>query len=363
MFPVRRPKVTHDYPCHDATGSGARRKHSFAIAAAQRREALPPAAAADSQATKARTCLFRRPFDWAEIQWQRFAYERADRCVIVHVLRDENLRNEKEQPVEGTDGLRYYVQLADGDVHRVTLDQLDEGFQKGHIDANTRVLADGATGWTTLGKLAGIDDPAPLATAPPPFVIPPYTLPPAPATRAPMNALPSPNAPVFHSHRPVSIDLSDLELTPAPRPASGKRWFAALIGVAMVGSLGAVALKRPSWAQPYLSRLGVHTVGATGVAAPTPPIAAPPPPPSEPPPSPIAAVTSQPAVPAAGPASEAASTPMDSTHWAGALHAKKAKGRKPLAPTGGAHASAPAKGRPTMPTTVGSKYDPLSSSI
>ena len=31
----------------------------------------------------------------------------------------------------------WYVQLPDGDVHRVTLDQLDEGFQAGHIDGAT----------------------------------------------------------------------------------------------------------------------------------------------------------------------------------------------------------------------------------
>lgn len=55
-------------------------------------------------------------------------------------------------------GDSWYVKLSDGDVHRVTLDQLDEAFQAGHIDGNTMVLASGATQWTKLGALAGIDD-------------------------------------------------------------------------------------------------------------------------------------------------------------------------------------------------------------
>src|SRR5580698_4089099 len=52
----------------------------------------------------------------------------------------------------------FYVKLADGDVHRVSLDQLDDAFQAGHIDGATMVLADGSDKWTTLGALAGMDD-------------------------------------------------------------------------------------------------------------------------------------------------------------------------------------------------------------
>jgi hypothetical protein len=52
----------------------------------------------------------------------------------------------------------WYVKLANGDVHRVTLDQLDGAFQAGHIDESTMVLAAGASTWTKLGDLAGIDD-------------------------------------------------------------------------------------------------------------------------------------------------------------------------------------------------------------
>jgi hypothetical protein len=52
----------------------------------------------------------------------------------------------------------WYVKLGNGDVHRVTIDQLDGAFQAGHIDENTMVLAAGASQWTKLGEIAGLDD-------------------------------------------------------------------------------------------------------------------------------------------------------------------------------------------------------------
>ncbi len=76
----------------------------------------------------------------------------------------------------------WYVMLADGDVHRVTLDQLDEAFQAGHIDQETLVLAEGARQWSPLGQLAGLDE------TPPP-----------------------PRMPVTTSFRPVSVDLTDVD--------------------------------------------------------------------------------------------------------------------------------------------------------
>jgi hypothetical protein len=54
----------------------------------------------------------------------------------------------------------WYVKLANGDVHRVTIDQLDGAFQAGHIDESTMVLAAGASQWTRLGDIAGLDDEA-----------------------------------------------------------------------------------------------------------------------------------------------------------------------------------------------------------
>jgi pyruvate/2-oxoglutarate dehydrogenase complex dihydrolipoamide acyltransferase (E2) component len=60
----------------------------------------------------------------------------------------------------------WYVKTDDGDVHRVTLDQLDEAFQAGRIDENVMVLAAGATKWAKLSALAGLDEPAPSPIVP-----------------------------------------------------------------------------------------------------------------------------------------------------------------------------------------------------
>jgi hypothetical protein len=279
--------------------------------------------------------------------------------------------------VEGASGHMYYVQLLDGDVHRVTLDQLDEAFQAGHIDASTLVLADGAERWTTLGRLAGIDDPPPLdvgrsrprSVPPAPPMAPAQVYaarpPPPPATRvvlAPMNFIAGPSAPVFHSQRPVSIDLSELTLDAPPYPASRRRrWIAALAAVAIVGCLGGVVLKRPSWAQPYLSRVGFHAESPTAAAAQASPVAVLPPVTAPPPPSATAATT-QLAVPSASALTDNAQ-PGDTTKKAGAPHANKAKLHRAVAPTRNPHGAPPPKVVSTPLSTGGGKYDPLSSSI
>jgi hypothetical protein len=151
--------------------------------------------------------------------------------------------------MNSTDRL-WYVQLADGDVHRVTLDQLDEGFQAGHIDEKTMVLAAGASRWSPLGELAGIDEgesqPQPVAHVAPPLL-----------------------PPTLNTHRPVSVDLSDLEVLEAaglPR-RSGKRWFVAFIVVLLLGGMGTVVVKRPSWIEPYWSRLAPQRTAMKSWAA------------------------------------------------------------------------------------------------
>jgi hypothetical protein len=71
----------------------------------------------------------------------------------------------------------WYVKLADGDVERVTLDQLDEAFQTGQIDENSMVLAAGADQWVKLADLLGVTETteppaAALQAAPQPMVAP-----------------------------------------------------------------------------------------------------------------------------------------------------------------------------------------------
>src|SRR6202012_4504040 len=73
----------------------------------------------------------------------------------------------RSRRMDSSSGELWYVKLADGDVHRVTLDQLDEAFQAGHIDGDTMVLEAGGSQWKKLGDLAGIDDDAvPIEAAP-----------------------------------------------------------------------------------------------------------------------------------------------------------------------------------------------------
>lgn len=288
--------------------------------------------------------------------------------------------------MQSKSGVSYYVQLSDGDVHRVSLDQLDEGFQAGHIDENTMVLADGASKWVSLSELAGLEEDvhvevepysAPAASTPPlsAYVQPRVAAPAyAPATYAPANGIaaatgsvaparrasvygrpPSFAAPILPSHRPVSIDLGEVQFRPQ---GSGRRWLAAVAAIAVIGGVGTAAVKRPGWVQPYLGRLGIHITGPMPVAAPpvaaAQVVAAPAPPPA--PVSP-ALITATVATPEPTPAA-----PADPPRALG-LKAKAPKARAMGAVP--AHPLAPKKARGTSSfvTTGGGRFDPLGSNI
>jgi len=244
----------------------------------------------------------------------------------------------------------WYVMLADGDVHRVTLDQLDEAFQAGHIDQETLVLAAGARQWTALGALAGLDE-----TPPPPKV------------------------PVTNSFRPVSVDLTDIDIGDVEfRPARSKKWLGALSAMAVVGTIVGVALNRPAWAegpmttvQAYVSR-AVHrafpsteqTATASQlpaqepVAPSTPPVSAPTPPAAA-----AAALGTLPqSAPAANPQPERFSPDMKQKLLdADKQRDLKAKARVRTAAPATSHLSA--KDRFGGFTTGGNKFDPLNSAI
>ncbi|MGD0676121.1 MAG: hypothetical protein ABSC94_11915 [Polyangiaceae bacterium] len=393
-------------------------------------------------------------------------------------------------------GDSWYVKLSDGDVHRVTLDQLDEAFQAGHIDGDTMVLAAGASQWTTLGALAGIDEgaassepeasavpsyipqvqsfipqghaptgaftpqsqstsspgrpmprPAPLApnqlpttslaSAPPANAFAPPAAnafappaantfaPPAANTFAPpaanpfapgsaqshgftqarqnaiapnLNAFAPPNAfaprqaaaqnaatqrgpdgnpalgsalsPYPTSLRPVSVDFGELDVDlPDMRRRPKTRLIAGLLAItASLGGVAAVAVTRPHWAQPVLSRMGVRAeADVMAAAAPPPPVAAPPP---------AAAAEPPPAAPDPSPASLSAlaATPVgDSplnprfTNTANddpKSHSPEKPSKAKAHKTGrGVPGHASSAGKSTTFTTGGSKYDPLNSSI
>jgi hypothetical protein len=109
----------------------------------------------------------------------------------------------------------WYVSRSDGDVEPLTLDELDAAFQAGHVNANTMVLAAGATQWARLGELAGLDQPPPPARPVMPYYSP-------------------------SSLRPVSVDLSEVGYDDTPfKPKKSKKWLFGTVLVA--GALGAAA--------------------------------------------------------------------------------------------------------------------------
>jgi hypothetical protein len=106
------------------------------------------------------------------------------------------------------------VMLPSGEARRGTLDQLDEAFQSGAINADTLVLGPGETTWAKLGALAGLEAPQSI---------------PAPAA-----------AVAAHSLRPVMTDLDDLPPVPEELRPKNRFMIGAFAGLALLGA-GAVA--------------------------------------------------------------------------------------------------------------------------
>jgi len=146
------------------------------------------------------------------------------------------------------------VRLPSGDVRRGSLDELDAAFEAGHIDENALVLAPGATKWTKLGELAGLDDDAPPAAAPTTVSVAPYATP--------------------NSLRPVMTDLDDLSFD-APRPRSKAPILLGIVGVAALAAGIVFAV--------HQFATGSETSTATAAVAATTLETAPPAPPPPPP--------------------------------------------------------------------------------
>jgi hypothetical protein len=246
----------------------------------------------------------------------------------------------------------WYVKLPDGDVEPLTLDELDEAFQAGHVNANTMVLADGSTQWARLGELAGLDQPA-YRAAPPPQRPAPYV--------APMPAMPVMKslAPVPRSLRPVSVDLSefddDISFQP---PKKSKKW---MVGVVLVaGVLGFAGFEAQRSGVVSISRLMSGTSSAAAVA--TAPVIAPPPPA----PDPAPAATTPPAPSASASDSSASKFTQeqkDKLAAADKLREVKSKlhAKAHAAAASVMHTSSHAKAQGF--TTGGNKFDPLNATI
>jgi hypothetical protein len=276
----------------------------------------------------------------------------------------------------------WYVKLGSGDVHKVTLDQLDEAFQAGHVDENTMVLAANGTRWMKLGDAAGLDDapapaPAPVVAAAPSRVVaapaalaaPPAAPIPvayvAPRTaQAPM-AYPNPN-----SLRPVSMDLGDADDLDLPfrRGGSRKRWVFAGLGVATLAVVAGVATARPDLAAQLTGGTPGVAAAAAVMAPPPPPVTPPATPAPAPAPAPVTATntTTSPSSPGDSPL-----TPRFTDQQKQKLldsdkqHDQKAKAHAAThaaSTTGGSSHASPRSKSPVF-TTSGNKFDPLNSSI
>jgi hypothetical protein len=220
-------------------------------------------------------------------------------------------------------GELWYVKLANGDVHRVTLDELDDAFQAGRISGDVMVLAPAGEKWTKLSELAGLDE------APPP------------AARAPAQA-PMPN-----SLRPVSLDLSDVDLgAPFQRRSRKGRMLGVVAFVAVAGIAAFVVVRS-------------RGVMDAPVAAAPPPPAMPAPAPATPPPAPVTASNTTDASPL-----NPRFTPEQREKLMAAdkkLDQKIKARQKSRAVAGASHASPKYKSQGF--TTGGSKFDPLNSSL
>ncbi len=270
-------------------------------------------------------------------------------------------------------GELWYVRLPNGDVHHVTVDQLDTAFEAGHVDADTLVLADGSTQWTRLGEAAGLDDEAPPTPAP--RAMPVMSPTPAPVVRTVNVAAPVLRAPVAYgayatpagSIRPVAFDLgSDLDLDDMPfkkKGGSRKGWSVAVLSLAMMG--GGVG-----FAATHGMAIGGVSFGGSGsgssnmAAAAAMPVAIPVAPPT-PEPAPPPAVT-QVQAPLGGtlPATESGLNPRfteaqkEKLLQADKVHDDQAKSRQ------SAHYAPHAKYKSSSGFTKGgNKYDPLNSDL
>jgi hypothetical protein len=220
----------------------------------------------------------------------------------------------------------WYVKTADGDVDRLTLDQLDEAFNAGRIDENVMVLPAGDQTWVRLGALLGADPPAPT----------PVAMPLTPSAFAMPQSL-----------RPVSLDFSDdLDDAPFKKKSRKGRVVAAVIGVmALVGVVSVVARG---------ARFGSSS--STEVAAATPAVAPAPPPPVAPTPD---------VAPTAAPLPDHGLSDDQKAKLAAADKARddRTKGRKKARgmAAGAYHSSGKIKSQGF--TTGGNKFDPLNANL
>jgi hypothetical protein len=230
----------------------------------------------------------------------------------------------------------WHVQMPDGSVSTMTLDDLDEAYQDDKIHEGTYVLKQGETQWATLAALLGLDEDAPAPSATPQPV-------------ATSSSYPPPASAPIYSLRPVVSEIDDSELDfGGPQFRSSKKRKAIIVG----SVVGAAAI-------------GI-AVAAFGSSEPAPVAAKQPPPVTAPaaPPPPVVATPAPSDTASAGSdrfndAQKKALADADKTRAAQA--AQKAAARAAAAPPAH-HSSYKSDGKPVF-HKGGDKHDPLNSSL
>jgi len=157
----------------------------------------------------------------------------------------------------------WHVQMPDGSVSTMTLDELDAAFQADTITEQTYVLKQGESTWQTLAALLGLDEPASPTPAP---VVATYSSPPASAEVAPLYSL----RPVVSEVSPLDDDLDFGG--PAFRPSKKRP-------VIIAGSIAALVAVGVLIATVGSSSGGTPAVAAASQPPPPQPVAVTPPPP------------------------------------------------------------------------------------
>lgn len=311
----------------------------------------------------------------------------------------------------------WYVKLPNGDVHRVTLDQLDGAFQGGRIDGRAMVMpvgADERTTWTSLSQLVGAEDEADEAeagqAAAAPAVVQSYTPARAPAqayapayaparTCAPTQAYavvpsvsprayaqvapvsvtpppvayarvqaPAPMQAVGSSLRPMSFDLGNDDVDIPFQRKSRKGWAVAVLGLAAAaGVAGFMSTRQRSGGDDIATVAAAAAMAAPLSYAASPLPAAPPPQPAPivgPPPS-NGSTAQATALAEGSPLNPQFTSRFNETTKQKLLDADKArdeKARARHAAAGAYHPSHSSKSSGVF-TSGGNKYDPLNSNL
>jgi hypothetical protein len=130
------------------------------------------------------------------------------------------------------------VEVGYGQIHTMTLDELDAAYQAGSIVETTRVREHGAMAWSTLAVVAGLEESAPPSA---PSMNGPNSL----APTAVSLAMPTPSTGFDLTPQPPAIDLDDLDESNAARRLGRSKVPMILGGLGVVAVIGLAAFAVP----------------------------------------------------------------------------------------------------------------------